>query len=118
MNILADENMAWQVVERLRADGHVVTTVAELAPSSDDEIVLALSRGGQQVLLTDDKDFGELIYLRRLPFVGGILARLAALPNDDKAELVARVIREHGAEIPGAFTVITSRAVRIRQQPA
>jgi predicted nuclease of predicted toxin-antitoxin system len=58
MNLLADEGMERAVVERLRADGHSVGWVAELAPSVPDEEVLRMATASGAVLLTEDKDCG------------------------------------------------------------
>lgn len=110
MKILADENIARQIVLRLRVEGHDVSFIMEMARSSDDDVVLQLANLSEAVLVTDDKDFGELVYRRQLPTVGVVLLRLAALSNDEKAELAVRVFREHAAELPGAFTVVSPRA--------
>jgi len=64
VKIVADESVDWQVVDRLRASGHDVLFVAELAPGSDDETVLGHSREANAILLTADKDFGELVFSR------------------------------------------------------
>ena len=49
-----------QIVERLRGDGHELTWVAENAPTAPDDVVLRTARERAAVLLTADKDFGEL----------------------------------------------------------
>ncbi len=58
MNIVADENVDKEIVDRLRADGHDVFYIIEQNPGIDDEIVLNRSRRTDAVLLTADKDFG------------------------------------------------------------
>lgn len=60
MKLLADECCDVLVVTGLRNDGHDVVYIKETAPGSDDESVLNLAAGEQRVLLTEDKDFGEL----------------------------------------------------------
>ena len=62
MKIVADESVDKQIVDRLRSDGHAVVFIAELAPGIDDEAVLLQSRQSNAVLLTADKDFGELVF--------------------------------------------------------
>ena len=52
MNIVADESVDKQIVERLRVDGHDVLFIAELDPGIDDETVLGHSRQANAVLLT------------------------------------------------------------------
>ena len=64
MNLVADEGVDRAVVERLRRDGHEVVYVAELSPSVADEEVLQEANARSAVLLTADKDFGELVFRR------------------------------------------------------
>lgn len=61
MNIIADENIDVQIIDRLRGERHSVLSVAELEPGIDDEPVLRESREINAILLTADKDFGELV---------------------------------------------------------
>jgi predicted nuclease of predicted toxin-antitoxin system len=85
---MADENIDRQIVERLRQDGHEVWYVAEMDPGVSDQEVLTFANNEQAVLLTADKDFGELVYRQELVNPGVILLRLAGLSPDVKAELV------------------------------
>jgi predicted nuclease of predicted toxin-antitoxin system len=115
MNLLADEGLERVVVERLRRDGHSVGWVAELAPSVPDEEVLRLAIAGGAVLVTEDKDFGELVYRRRLGHTGVVLVRLEGLPNALKAEIVSEAMRAYGQEMAGAFSVVSPDSVRVRR---
>jgi predicted nuclease of predicted toxin-antitoxin system len=117
MNLLADESVDWPVVERLRQDGHDVIYVAELSPSITDEEVLQQANERSALLLTADKDFGELVFRQGRVHQGVVLLRLAGLPNAAKAEVVAEVFRDRAADLPGAFSVISPGVVRIRQNP-
>ncbi len=114
MNLLADENVDWAVVERLRLDGHQVDSIAELSPGVSDEEVLRLAVATGAVLVTGDKDFGELVYRRGLAHAGVVLLRLDGLDNVTKPEVVSRAIQDNSADLPGAFTVISSDSVRLR----
>ncbi|MBI4311137.1 MAG: DUF5615 family PIN-like protein [Chloroflexi bacterium] len=60
MRFLADESCDFAVVKALRAAGHDVTTVADVAPQAEDSVVLQLAQSEGLVLLTEDKDFGQL----------------------------------------------------------
>ncbi|MBN2404584.1 MAG: DUF5615 family PIN-like protein, partial [Coriobacteriia bacterium] len=98
------------------ADGHDVTYIAELAPGITDDAVLDLANADARVLLTTDKDFGELVFrLRCLP-LGGLLIRLTGLGLEARAEAVAQAVTEHAEQIEGAFAVVSPGAVRIRAQ--
>lgn len=114
MNFLADESIDGPIVERLRQAGHRVGYVAEMKPGISDDAVLDVANREESLLLTADKDFGELVYRQRRLMPGVILIRLAGLSPTEKAGVVASVIDEHGAELPQAFTVIAPKSVRIR----
>ena len=62
MNLLADESVDRQVVERLRQDGYAVLYIAELEPSIPDDVVLKRANETAALLITADKDFGELVF--------------------------------------------------------
>ncbi len=80
MNLLADEGVERQVVERLRLDGHTVLYIAEMEPSITDDLVLERANAITALLLTADKDFGELVFRElRLSSGGVVLLRLAGL---------------------------------------
>lgn len=62
MNFLADEGVDFPIVQRLRNDEHQLLYVAETDPGISDENVLAAANEKNAMLLTADKDFGELVY--------------------------------------------------------
>jgi len=116
VNLVANEGVDRPVVERLRQDGHDVVYVAELSPSITDEEVLQEANARTAVLLTADKDFGELVFRQGLVHSGVVLLRLAGLANATKAEIVAEVCRDRAAELVGAFSVVSPGQVRIRRK--
>lgn len=116
MNLVADENIDRQVVETLRAAGHSVTTAYELEPGLDDPALLALARSGEALLLTADKDFGELVYRQGQAFFGVVLVRLPGMTPADRAARIAQVLATHAEELPGAFTVVSTASTRVRRR--
>jgi predicted nuclease of predicted toxin-antitoxin system len=115
MNLLADESVEREVVDRLRADGYATVYVAELAPSITDDQVLDEANARSALLVTADKDFGELVYRLGRIHAGVVLTRLAGLSSAAKAEAVSQLFRDHAAELAGAFCVIAPGSIRIRQ---
>lgn len=115
MNFLADENIDRQIVEHLRQDGHFVWYVAEMEPGISDDLVLDLANQEGALLLTSDKDFGELVFRLRRIASGVVLIRLSGLSITSKAEILTRVINQRTNELLGAFTVVTPTAIRIRK---
>lgn len=114
--ILADENVVSAIVQRLRADGWDVVWIAEVSPSIDDPDVLDRAARDSRILVTDDKDFGELVVRERRSHRGVVLLRLAGMSPGDRAELVSRLFAASCAELVGAFTVVDREGrVRIRK---
>jgi hypothetical protein len=70
VNFLADECCDAFLVDGLRGDGHDVLYVKESAPGTDDHTVLQMAADQERVLLTEDKDFGELVVRLKLPAYG------------------------------------------------
>jgi predicted nuclease of predicted toxin-antitoxin system len=114
MNLLADESVDQPVVDRLREDGHHVLAVAEMEPSIPDDAVLTMANQQEALLLTADKDFGELVFRQRRVSAGVLLIRLAGLSPATKAMIVSAVVREHATELSQTFTVVSPGMVRIR----
>jgi predicted nuclease of predicted toxin-antitoxin system len=118
MNLLADESVDRPIVERLRQEGHTTAYVAELSPSITDDAILDQANASGALLVTADKDFGELVYRQGRVHAGVILLRLAGMLPATKADTVAKVLQDHAADLPGAFSVISPGAVRVRQPPS
>ncbi len=115
MTFVADEDVHRAIIDRLRADGWTVVSIRETYGGAVDPDVLAVAVKAGAVLFTQDKDFGELVYRQGLAHGGVVLIRLAGVSATDRAELVSRAVRDHQAELPGAFTVISPGGIRIRR---
>ena len=114
MNILADESVDKPIVDQLRQNGLLITYIAESNPGVFDDVVLELANKNSLMLLTADKDFGELVYRLRRATRGVILLRLSGLTAISKAKITSSAIKEHSAETENAFTVISPDSIRIR----
>jgi predicted nuclease of predicted toxin-antitoxin system len=115
---LADECVPAKLVALLRAAGHEVSYVAEEKPSTADSDVLELALSERRLLLTEDKDFGELIFgeTARDSF-GVVLLRIA----DDRRAIVwprlQEAIARFGENLFGAFTVVSETRLRTHLLP-
>jgi predicted nuclease of predicted toxin-antitoxin system len=117
MNLLADESVDRQIVERLRQDGHDVLYIAEIDPSVSDNAVLDLANKKNALLITVDKDFGEIVFRDgRLSSDGVVLLRLAGLSAENKVKIVSEAFQENMREFPGHFSVIAPGRIRIRSK--
>ena len=116
MNFLVDENVDRQIADGLRLMGHNVEYVAEKDAGISDDEVLEMANEKTALLLTADKDFGELIFRQRRVTSGVILIRLAGLSPSRKAQIVVSAIEKHGPELEHSFSVINQGSVRIRHK--
>lgn len=115
MNFFADEGVDGQIVARLRNDGHDVLYAAENIAGTDDDEILQLANKDKRILITRDKDFGELAYRDKKVHSGIILNRLYELTSEKKAEIVSKVIKDFEEELIGSFTVIHPGRIRIKK---
>ncbi len=114
MRLLVDECVGPTVARWLRQQGHEVFSVYDEARGLSDDELLARAATGRWILLTSDKDFGELVFRQRLPHCGVVLLRL----EDQRARQVIPVLRalleEYGDRLGDTFTVATETKVRFR----
>ena len=115
MNIMADECVDRQIVEILREEGHDVLYIAEIDPSISDDIVFERANQQNALLLTADKDFGELVFRQNKILNGVLFFRLAGLSQLAKAKIISSVVQEHSDKLYQSFTVVSPGIVRIRE---
>ena len=115
MRILANENFPGDAVGALRESGHDVTWVRTDAPGMKDEDILAWAMREDRIVLTFDKDFGELAWNARLPASCGIILFRMPMPSPQSvgAKLAARIAERN--DWPGHFSVIEPGRIRMRQ---
>jgi predicted nuclease of predicted toxin-antitoxin system len=117
VRLLADESVDMAVMQALRADGHDVFSVAESRPGALDEEVIDLARAERRVLLTEDRDFGRLIFAS-LQSVGGVMyLRYPSNLRFQMANQIVELLRERSDTLQGAFVVVQPGRTRISRLP-
>jgi predicted nuclease of predicted toxin-antitoxin system len=114
MRAMADENFPRPAVEALRTAGWDALSVAEECPGVPDEAVAALCAEERRILLTFDKDFGELIFRRGLSAVSGVVLFRITPDTPDEAADLALALVEPQPDLRGSFCVVTRNRIRIR----
>ncbi len=114
MKFLADESFPGDAVRALRNAGHDVAWVASDAPSSSDRIVLAMASWEGRVLLTFDKDFGELAWKERLPANCGAILFRCGMPRPELVGWTLAGVIDQRNDWPGHFSVAENGRVRMR----
>jgi predicted nuclease of predicted toxin-antitoxin system len=111
--VVADESVDFRIVTQLRLAGIVVYSIAEQQPSIKDEQVLLIAVKNKALLITEDKDFGELVFRLGLPHCGILLIRI-----DDAALKISSVtvaIHQHLSIMLNRFSVLKNNTLRIKQ---
>ena len=118
MRFLADENLPGEVVFSLKSLGHDVAWMLERAPGSDDRALLDIATAENRIILTLDKDFGELVFRLGLPSPCGIvLLRLRASSPKQFAQEAVRLIAGRD-DWPGHFSVVNGDLIRMKRLPS
>ena len=117
MRLCANENVPGDCVAALRGRGHDVLWIREAARGVSDETVLAKAQAEARLLLTFDKDFGELVYRRgKAASCGIVLFRLRKPSPDFIARRVVQIL-ESTAQWEGHYAVVDEHSIRLRPLP-
>jgi len=117
MRLQANQNIPLDVVEMLRLRGHDVAWVHEDMPGADDIRVLELAQKQNRVVLTFDKDFGELAFRKRLPSACGVVLLRITAPTASAMALEVAALLESRDNWQGHFFVIDRNHVRMIPLP-
>ncbi len=114
LSFVADEIFDFAVVKQLRDKGYSVLAIAESFFSIPDPQVLQIVTDRKAILLTEDKDFGELVHRLRMPHCGILLVRLLKISSAEKSQRICEVIEKLGNELRNSFSVLSNDQLRIR----
>jgi predicted nuclease of predicted toxin-antitoxin system len=117
MRFLADESCDFILVRALRATGHDVLAVSEITPRAEDHEVIDLALREKRILLTEDKDFGRLVYAHGQESLGVIFLRF---PNSARERIsgdVCTLVKKQGEKLAGSFVTVQPGRIRISRIP-
>ena len=114
MKLLADECCDSGLVMALRSDGHDVLFVVEVMKGAVDEVILARAFDDDRLLLTEDKDFGELVYRLGLQTKGIVLLRFGPRDHNIKISRLLDLLNVHAERLAGSFVVLEVDKIRFR----
>ncbi|TDI45841.1 MAG: hypothetical protein E2P02_06415 [Acidobacteria bacterium] len=118
MRIIANENVSASVIAGLRAAGDDVLSVRESMRGQSNDAVLARARAERRLVLTHDKDFGELVFRFFLSAPGGVVLQRLAGSDPDSDNRRAIEARQSRTDWAGHFSVVTDDRIRMRALPA
>lgn len=118
MRFLANENFPLASVRRLRQFGHDVAAVIEETPGARDHEVLTRATHEDRIVLTFDRDYGELIFRLMLPAPAGVTYfRYDPLRPEEPGEHLLQLLTVRDLSLEGKFTVIERGHMRQRPLP-
>lgn len=116
-NFVADESVERPIHLALTQLGYEVWDIRTHASGVSDREVLAVTRQRNAILLTADKDFGDLVYINSEEVRGVVLLRLQGMPLRAMVERAVAAIETHIQELESHFLVVTSKQIRMRPLP-
>lgn len=114
MRFIVDESTGYGGARFLQAQGHDVLIIAEGMPEADDMTILQRAFAEERIVVTNDKDFGELIFRRREPHHGVILFRLQDESGESRLHVIKALMEQYSEQLPERFAVVTEKNVRFR----
>jgi predicted nuclease of predicted toxin-antitoxin system len=117
MRFLADESCDFGVVRALRAAGHDVMAVVEVAPGAPDATVIELAVRERRMFITEDRDFGQLVYAASKPTCGVILLRFPTKARMALPGTIVEFLKKHGQRLGDRFVVLQPGRVRLGGNP-
>ena len=117
MRILADENVGGTIVRWLRAQQVDVAWVVEGGRGAADGDVLAQAHREGRVLLTFDRDYGELVFRYGLRCAGVLLVRLDDIPQAERFDRFRKIWPAVAPDVENHFVVVARKRVRVRPLP-
>jgi predicted nuclease of predicted toxin-antitoxin system len=115
MRFLADECCDTALVSALRDDGHDILYVLETMRGSRDTQILERAFEEDRILITEDKDFGEIAIRLRRPVKAIVLLRFDIHEKSQKIPRIRHLLEQEGKNIPGKFIVLEANKIRSRQ---
>lgn len=112
MRFLVDECAGPTVAKWLREQGHEVFSVFDEAKGISDEDVLNMAVAEGRILITNDKDFGEMIFRERRHHKGIIFIRLNDERSANKINVIRHLLENYSERLPGQFVTATETRVR------
>ncbi len=112
MRFLVDECSGKRLATLLKNEGYDVLFAGDVMPSASDEEIIKKCEEDYRILITDDKDFGELIFRLRRPIKGVILLRIVTVP-ERRLKALIKLLKTY--DVKNRFIVLEEEAVRIRK---
>ena len=99
----------------LQKEGHDTKNVRDINPRMPDKEILKIAVSEKRMVITMDKDFGELVYNSKLLHGGVLLLRLEEARSDEKVEIIKKILEKHSDKLFNNFCVFKDGRLRVRK---
>lgn len=113
MKFIVDENIGFRIVEFLRAEKHDILYVAEKIKSFDDISILKIAFKEKRILITKDKDFGDLVFRKNFPHSGVIFLRLSNNNGVNTIKFLTFLLKMENINFNKSFITVRDHNVRV-----
>lgn len=119
MRFLLDESCAdGDILHALKMAGHDVQVALTHLRGAEDDVVVAAAVADARIVITKDRDFGQLVFAQGQPTSGVVYVRWPVLLRKRLAPRLVALVDEMGDRLPGAFVALRLDRVRVRRRPA
>ena len=114
MTLLANENFPLFSIRLLRNAGYDILSILEKNPGASDLEILKQAQEENRIIMTFDRDYGELIYRYKLSVPGVLYFRFDPSTPKEPADVLLKILKENRVVIRGKFTVVKRDGIRQR----
>ena len=112
--IIADENIDRKIIENLRKIGIEIFSIYETERGKADTDIIEFSRNPPRIILTEDKDFGEIVFQNGIRNISVVFLRYSFSETDEMIKILKNLFQNSQNELFGKFTTITTQKIRSR----
>jgi predicted nuclease of predicted toxin-antitoxin system len=116
LKFLVDVGVGKKVEDFLYKNGYDILSVRKLNPRMSDSEIINIAAKDNRIVITMDKDFGELIYNSGLIHKGILLLRTENCSGDKKAKILSEILINYSSELEENFCVFSKDRLRIRRK--
>lgn len=116
LKFLIDVGVSKKVEEWFLKNGYDMKAVRDINPKMEDAKILSIAVSESRMVVTMDKDFGELIHNSGLPHSGVLLLRLEDATSDEKVKIIKMILTEYSDRLKNNFCVFQHGSLRIKKE--
>lgn len=113
LKFLIDIGVGKKLEKWLEDSGYDVKSMRHINPKSEDMEILNMAVSESRMVVTMDKDFGELVYKSGMLHAGVLILRLEDATGAEKVDVIKAILRDHEAKLRGKFCVFQSGRLRV-----